>query len=109
MQPITITESAKSRVVDLLSKRERDCKGIRISLKTKGCNGLSYKLEFAEDENPMDEKVVIEDLTFFIDPKAILFLLGTEMDYKETAIQSGFDFVNPNEKGRCGCGKSFHV
>jgi iron-sulfur cluster assembly protein len=109
MNLITITDSAKERVMDLLSKRDRPCKGIRISLKTKGCNGLSYKLEFAEDESPVDEKIVIDDLTFFIDPKAIMFILGTEMDYKETAIQSGFDFVNPNEKGRCGCGKSFHV
>jgi iron-sulfur cluster assembly protein len=109
MQPLTVTPQALERVRDLMDKRERPCLGIRISLKTKGCSGLSYKLEYAEEENPLDEKVELENVTLFIDPKAILFILGTIMDYKETAIQSGFDFVNPNEKGRCGCGKSFHV
>ena len=107
--PITITDSALDRVKDLLEARGKPSAGIRISIRTKGCSGLSYSIEYADDKNPLDEVMEIEDVTILIDPKAILFILGTEMDYVEEKMQSGFVFVNPNEKGRCGCGKSFHV
>ncbi|MBM3468591.1 MAG: iron-sulfur cluster assembly accessory protein [Alphaproteobacteria bacterium] len=107
--PITLTDAAFERVKFLLEKRGKPSAGIRISLKTKGCSGLSYALEYADDKNPLDEIMEIEGITIMIDPKAVLFILGTEMDYIEEKMQSGFIFKNPNEKGRCGCGKSFHV
>lgn len=107
--PITLTDAAKNRVRLLLDQRGKPSTGIRIGLKTKGCSGLSYTIEYADEVNQYDEVVQIDDITLLIDPKAILYLIGTEMDYVEEKIQSGFVFRNPNEKGRCGCGKSFHV
>jgi iron-sulfur cluster assembly protein len=107
--PITITDAAFERVKSLLEARGKPSVGIRISIRTKGCSGLSYSLEYADDQNPLDEVMEIENVTILIDPKAILFILGTEMDFVEEKMQSGFVFRNPNEKGRCGCGKSFHV
>ena len=70
---------------------------------------MSYTLEFADERSPHDEVVETEGVTLLIDPKATLFILGTEMDYREDKLESGFVFTNPNEKGRCGCGESFHV
>ncbi len=107
--PITITEAALERVKHLLEKRGKPSVGIRIGLKTKGCSGLSYSLEYADEKQPLDEVVEKEGVTILIDSKATLFILGTEMDFVEEKMQSGFVFRNPNEKGRCGCGKSFHV
>lgn len=107
--PITITDAAFERVKTLLDQRGKPSVGIRISIRTKGCSGLSYSLEYADDKNPLDEVLEINGVTILIDPKATLFILGTEMDYVEEKMQSGFVFRNPNEKGRCGCGKSFHV
>ena len=107
--PIEITEAALERVKYLLEKRGKPSLGIRIGLRTKGCSGLSYTLEYADERHPMDEIVEKDGITVLIDPKATLFILGTEMDFVEEKMQSGFVFRNPNEKGRCGCGKSFHV
>jgi iron-sulfur cluster assembly protein len=106
---INLTAAAVARVKALLDKRGKPSAGIRIGVKTKGCSGLSYTLEFADQKGPMDEVVQQDGVTVLIDPKATLFILGTEMDYVEEKIQSGFVFKNPNEKGRCGCGESFHV
>lgn len=107
--PITLTEQAVHRVRALLDGRGKPSLGIRIGVSTKGCSGLSYTLEFADEKNAFDESVTIDGVTVFIDPKATLFILGTEMDFVEDKMQSGFVFNNPNEKGRCGCGKSFNV
>lgn len=107
--PITVTPSALARLRVILDQRGKPSAGIRIGIKTKGCSGLSYTLDYADDITPFDEVVPVEDLTLLIDPKAIMFLIGTEMDFVEEKMQSGFVFRNPNEKGRCGCGKSFHV
>lgn len=107
--PIEITEAALERVKYLLEKRGKPSLGIRIGLRTKGCSGLSYTLEYADERHSMDEIVEKDGVTVLIDPKATLFILGTEMDFVEEKMQSGFVFRNPNEKGRCGCGKSFHV
>ncbi len=107
--PLTVTPAALERVKVLLEKRGKPSLGIRIGIRTKGCSGLSYTLEYADERQPMDEMIEIEGITILIDPKAILFILGTEMDYEQEKLQSGFVFRNPNEKGRCGCGKSFHV
>jgi iron-sulfur cluster assembly protein len=106
---INLTPAAVERVKALLDNRGKPSAGIRIGVKTKGCSGLSYTLEFADQKGPMDEVVQQDGVTVLIDPKATLFILGTEMDYIEEKLQSGFVFKNPNEKGRCGCGESFHV
>ena len=108
-QAITISPAALDQVRLLLEKREKPSIGIRIGLKTKGCNGLAYNIEYADEKRAMEECVEIDGVTILIDPKAIMFLLGTEMDFVSDKFQSGFVFNNTNEKGRCGCGKSFHV
>ncbi len=107
--PITVTESAAERVKALLAKRGKPSAGIRIGVRAKGCSGMSYTLEYADEKNQFDEVVEMHGVTLFIDPKATMFIFGTEMDFVEDKMQSGFVFRNPNEKGRCGCGESFHV
>jgi iron-sulfur cluster assembly protein len=107
--PLTLSDRAKDRVRDLMAQRTSPAAGIRISLKTKGCSGLSYTMEFVDETSPFDEVVPLDDFVVLIDPKAVLYLVGTEMDYVVEPLKSGFVFKNPNEKGRCGCGKSFHV
>ena len=106
---ITITSGAIEQVKKLLKDRGKYSEGIRIGVKTKGCSGLSYTIEYVDEINSGDEKIITDDINVFIDPKATLFLIGTKMDYIEGDLQSGFQFTNPNEKGRCGCGESFHV
>ena len=106
---ITLTEGAEKQVSKLLENRGKDSKGIRIGVTTKGCSGLSYSLEYVDEIQNSDEKVSFKDFTLFIDPKATFFLIGTQIDYVEDELQSGFQFSNPNEKGRCGCGESFHI
>jgi len=108
-QPITVTEAAAERVKALLASRSKPSIGVRVGIRTKGCSGMSYTLEFADEKNPFDEVVEASGVTILIDPKATMFVLGTEMDYVEEKLESGFVFRNPNEKGRCGCGESFHV
>jgi iron-sulfur cluster assembly protein len=107
--PITVTPAAIARVRELLAKRGKPSVGVRVGVRSRGCSGLSYTLEYVDATNPGDEGVRAEDVTIFIDPKAAMFLFGTEMDFVEEKLQSGFVFRNPNEKGRCGCGESFHV
>jgi iron-sulfur cluster assembly protein len=104
-----LTASAVERVKALMEKRGKPSAGIRIGVRTKGCSGLSYTLEYADAKGPMDEVVEQDGVTVLIDPKASMFIFGTEMDYVEEKLQTGFVFRNPNEKGRCGCGESFHV
>lgn len=107
--PLMITDAAAERVKALLASRGKPAAGVRIGVRAKGCSGLSYTLEFADEKTPFDEVVEEKGVTVLIDPKATMFILGTEMDYVEEKMQSGFVFRNPNEKGRCGCGESFHV
>ena len=106
---INLTAAAVERVKALLEKRNKPSAGIRIGVRTKGCSGLSYTIEYADAKGPADEVVEQDGVTVLIDPKATMFILGTEMDYVEEKLQTGFVFRNPNEKGRCGCGESFHV
>ncbi len=106
---LTLTDDAAEQVKLLLYNRGKPSVGIRIGVRTKGCSGLSYCLEYADAEQSNDEIVEDKGVKILIDPKAIMFILGTEMDYQEDKLQSGFVFRNPNEKGRCGCGESFHV
>lgn len=107
--PLTVTPAALNQIKTLLKSREKPSAGIRIGVRTRGCSGYAYTLEFLDISNPQDEVVTVEEVAIFIDPKATLFILGTEMDYVEKNFEAGFTFKNPNEKGRCGCGESFHV
>ncbi len=108
-QVMSVTPAAAERVKALIDGRGKPTAGIRIGVRSKGCSGLSYTLEFADKQEPMDEVIDTQGIKLLIDPKASLFLIGTEMDYEEEKLKSGFVFKNPNEKGRCGCGESFHV
>ena len=106
---MSVTPLAAEKVKALIDGRGKPTVGIRIGVRSKGCSGMSYTLEYAEKQEPMDEVVDTEGVKLLIDPKASLFLIGTVMDYEEDKLKSGFVFTNPNEKGRCGCGESFHV
>jgi len=105
---MTLTDEAAKRLHDLYNGAESG-KLLRIGLSTKGCSGLSYDMSWVEEAAPTDEKITDKGATVLIDRKATLFLIGTTMDFQSSALESGFSFVNPNEKGRCGCGESFHV
>ena len=106
---ISITEAAAERVKDLLADRDKPSVGVRVGVRTAGCSGLSYTLEYADEQGEFDEMVEDKGVIVYIDPKAVMFVIGTEMDYVEEKLQTGFVFNNPNEKGKCGCGESFHV
>ncbi len=109
LYPLTLTEAAAQQVRALLAKAEQPGRALRIGIKTKGCSGLSYAIEYAEAKNPHDAVVEDKGVTVLVDPKAQMYLFGTELDWVEDKLQSGFVFRNPNEKGRCGCGESFHI
>lgn len=107
--PVTITPAASERILALLASRGKPSMGIRVGVRTKGCSGLSYTIEYADEVGPYDEVMDAGEYKLLIDPKAVMFIIGTEMDYVQEKLKSGFVFRNPNEKGRCGCGESFHV
>ena len=112
--PITITNAAAMRVKTLLESRGKPSAGIKVGVGTAGCSGLTYEIEYADEVGKFDEVVPylvdgVEEFKVLIDPKAVMYLIGSEMDFVEEKMKSGFVFSNPNEKGRCGCGESFHV
>lgn len=113
--PITITEKAAGRIQHLLASRGKPSEGIKVGVRSGGCSGLAYTVEYADKIEQFDEVVPYKDnndnelFKVLIDPKAIMYLLGSEMDFIEEKLKSGFTFTNPNEKGRCGCGESFNV
>jgi iron-sulfur cluster assembly protein len=106
---VSITPAASERILGLLAARGKPSVGVRVGVRTKGCSGLSYTIEYADEIGKYDEVVDNGDYKLLIDPKAVMFIIGTEMDFVEEKLKSGFVFRNPNEKGRCGCGESFHV
>lgn len=106
---LMLTDAAAERVRALMAARGMPAAGLRVGVETKGCSGLSYRMEYVDEKSPLDEVVEDKGVRIFIDPKAVMFILGTEVDYVEDKFQSGFVFKNPLEKGRCGCGESFHV
>ena len=108
-QALSVTDAAAERIQALLAKRGKPSVGVRVGVRARGCSGLSYTLEYADEKGKFDEIVEDKGVTILVDPKAVMFILGTEMDYVEEKLQAGFVFRNPNEKGRCGCGESFHV
>ena len=106
---ISITDAAADHIKAIIAQRGKPTEGIKVGVRSRGCSGLSYTIEYADEVGKFDEVVEEKGVRVLIDPKAIMFLLGTEMDFKEEKFKSGFTFTNPNEKGRCGCGESFHV
>ena len=105
---VTLTERAAQQVQRHLSKRGRGV-GVRLGVKTTGCSGLAYKLEFADTAAPEDTQFQSNGVTVLIDPKSLAYLDGTELDFVREGLNEGFRFNNPNEKDRCGCGESFRV
>ncbi len=103
-----LTEAAAARLDALYAGGEAG-RLLRIAVSTKGCSGMSYEMNWVDAPGPQDEVVTSHGLTVLVDRKASLFLIGTVMDYKADKLTAGFTFENPNEKGRCGCGESFHV
>tara|TARA_B100001027_G_scaffold141720_1_gene98603 strand:- start:629 stop:964 length:336 start_codon:yes stop_codon:yes gene_type:complete len=108
-QVIKLSENAAIRIKEIMSKAEKDSIGVRVGVKSGGCAGMSYIMEYAKTSKPEDEVIEDKGVKLFIDPSAIIYLIGTEMDYKKDEFSSSFVFKNPNETERCGCGESFKV
>ncbi len=106
-QIITLSDNAANRIKEIISNDETKSVGVRVGVKSGGCAGMSYVMEYAKEINPTDEIIEDKGVKVFIDPSAIMYLLGTEMDYKKEQFSSTFVFKNPNETERCGCGESF--
>ena len=110
MNPIIkLSDNAAKRIKEIMSSAEKNALGVRVSVKSGGCAGMSYVMEYAKDIKPNEEVIEEKGVKVLIDPKAIMYLLGTEMDYKIEKFSSQFIFKNPNETERCGCGESFKV
>ena len=108
-QVITLSNSAANRVKEIIARAKDPVIGVRIGVESGGCAGMSYVMEYAKKVNPNDEIIEAKGVKVLIDPKAIMYLLGTEMDYKKGEMSSTFVFKNPNETERCGCGESFKI
>ncbi|MBX3506139.1 MAG: iron-sulfur cluster assembly accessory protein [Parvibaculum sp.] len=106
---ITLTDTAAERMRAIMAASEGKYIGVRIGVKNGGCAGMEYTMEYAEEQKPLDEVVEDRGVKILIDPKAILFLLGTEMDYATDKFSSGFRFNNPNQTDACGCGESVTI
>mgnify|MGYP000947189534 CR=1 FL=1 len=108
-QVMSLTEAAAERIREVIAGAQKPILGIRVGVKNGGCAGMSYTMEYAEAKNPLDEVVEDKGVQILIDPKAVLFLLGTEMDVKTDTFASTFVFKNPNETSACGCGESVAI
>ena len=108
-QIISLSENAAGRIKEIMSSAEKDSIGVRVGVKSGGCAGMSYVLEYAKETKPNDEMIEDKGVKVFVDPAAVMYLLGTEMDYKKEEFSSSFVFDNPNETERCGCGESFKI
>ena len=106
-QGIRLSDNAVNRIKEIMSKAENLTIGVRVGVKSGGCAGMSYIMEYAKDIKDNEEVIEEKGVKVLIDPKAIMYLLGTEMDYKKEKFSSQFVFKNPNETERCGCGESF--
>jgi len=105
---ITLTDQASKKIQQQLSKRGKGV-GLRVAVKTTGCSGLAYVLEYVDEPNPEDQCVDCDGCKVFVDPKSYAYLTGLEIDYVRNGLNEGFEFNNPNERDRCGCGESFRV
>ena len=106
---VTLTDAAAMRVREIMAKAEKPYAGLRVGVKNGGCAGQEYVLEYAEEAGPLDEVVEDKGVTILIEPKAVLFLIGTEIDYETTRLASKFVFNNPNQTDACGCGESVTI
>lgn len=106
---VTLTDAAATQARMLMDSAESDIIGLRVGIKTAGCSGLQYDVQYATETKPFEDKVEEKGVTLLIDPTAVMFLIGSEMDWEETKFASRFVFKNPNEVARCGCGESFTV
>lgn len=106
---VTLTDAAASRVKAIMAGSQRPLLGLRVGVKNGGCAGMSYTMEYADHAAPLDEVVEDKGVTVLIDPKAVLFLLGTEMDYRIDKLSAQFVFNNPNQTSACGCGESVAI
>tara|TARA_B100000900_G_scaffold397699_1_gene398334 strand:- start:8 stop:343 length:336 start_codon:yes stop_codon:yes gene_type:complete len=110
MNPIIrLSDNAALRIKEIMSKAETNSLGVRVSVKSGGCAGMSYVMEYTKEINPNDEIIEDKGVKVFVDSAAIMYLLGTVMDYKKEELSSSFVFNNPNETERCGCGESFKI
>lgn len=108
-KPVRLTEAAAARLRQIMDEAEGKYLGVRVGVTNGGCAGMSYTMNYAEDTNPLDEVIEDQDIKIFIDPKAILFLIGTELDFETSKLGSRFTFKNPNQTASCGCGKSVSI
>ena len=108
-QIITLSDRAAEKIKQIMSSNTNNSVGVRIGVKSGGCAGMSYVMEYMKSSNPNDEVIEEKGVKVFVDPGAIMYLLGTEMDYKKDKFSSSFIFKNPNETERCGCGESFKI
>ena len=108
-QIIRLSDNAAKRIKQIMSKAENSTIGVRVWVKSGGCAGMSYIMEYAKEIKPNEEVIEEKGVKVLIEPKAIIYLLGTEMDFKQEKFSSQFIFKNPNETERCGCGESFKV
>ena len=106
---MTLTEAAAARVRQIMARAEKPVAGLRIGVKNGGCAGMEYTMDWASESGPLDERIEDQGVTILIDPKAVLFLLGTEMDFKADKLKAGFVFNNPNQTSACGCGESVQL
>ena len=110
MNPIIkLSDNAALRIKEIMSNAEKDSVGVRVSVKSGGCAGMSYVMEYAKEINPTDEVIEDKGVKVFVDSAAVMYLLGTQMDYKKDKFSTSFTFNNPNETERCGCGESFKI
>ena len=108
-QVIKLSDNAANRIKEIMSKADNSTIGVRVGVKSGGCAGMSYMMEYAKEAKKNEEVIEDKGVKVFIDANAIMYLLGTEMDYKTDKFSSQFIFKNPNETERCGCGESFKV
>ena len=106
---IKLSDNAALRIKEIMSSDENESLGVRVSVKTGGCAGMSYVMDYTKEVNPSDELIEDKGVKVFVDSAAVMYLLGTEMDYKKEELSSSFVFNNPNETERCGCGESFKI
>ena len=106
---LTLTDTAAEHVRRLMARADNDVIGLRVGVKTAGCSGMQYDVQFATDQKPFEDKIEQNGVTLFIDPAAVMFLIGAQMDWQEDKFSAKFVFSSPNEIARCGCGESFSV
>jgi iron-sulfur cluster assembly protein len=106
---VSLTDAAADKIKTIMAKADRPIMGVRVGVKNGGCAGMSYTLDYAETAGPLDEVVEDKGVTVLVDPKAVLFLLGTEMDYRIDKLAAQFVFNNPNQTSACGCGESVAI